>query len=80
MKYLITIIIGLGLSYHFTDVGSENSFYSVICPIGVFVFICSLAIWITQRLGSGHYDGRSGDGGGGSSNDWGDGGGDGGGD
>lgn len=52
MKSLIIIIAGLVISYHFTDIRSENSLYSVIFPIGVFIFLCSAVIWLTLRIGN----------------------------
>lgn len=63
MQPLITILIGLVLSYHFTDVESENAFYSLVCPIGIFIFLCALAIWLVQRFASGLSSNSSGDGG-----------------
>ena len=78
MKSLILILTGLALSYYFSDIRSENSFYSVICPIGIFIFLCSFVIWNALRNGLGGGGSSSGDSGGGFSSSGNDCGGDGG--
>ena len=53
MKSLIIILIGLYSSWHFTDLSSESSLYSIVAPIGVFVFFISLALWLVLKAGFG---------------------------
>jgi len=53
MKSLIIILIGLYASWHFTDLSSESSLYSILAPVGVFVFFISLALWLVLKAGFG---------------------------
>ena len=61
MKALLFILAGLLGSYYFTDIRSENSFYSVLCPVGVFLFLLLLMLWVAQRKAAGARDHSSGD-------------------
>lgn len=49
MKSLIIILTSLAFSYYHTDISSESSFYSVVCPVGVFICLLSLVVWITLK-------------------------------
>ena len=61
MKSLLIILIGLYASWHYTDLSSENSVYSVLAPLGIFVFLISLGFWLVVKAGlSGRSDGGSG--------------------
>jgi uncharacterized membrane protein YgcG len=78
LKSLIIILTGLAFSFYFSDIRAENSFYSVICPIGIFIFLFSFLIWNALRNSYGNGGNSSGDSGGGFSSSGGDCGGDGG--
>ncbi len=60
MKALLIIIIGLALSWHFTDISSDSAARSVLAPIGLAVFLISLCIWLVFRAGFGKSLGRGG--------------------
>lgn len=77
MKSLIFILIGLYLSWHYTDLASDSSIQNALAPLGVFIFLILLAMWFVSKGdrrggtgtsgGSGDYSGDScsgGDGGG----------------
>lgn len=51
MKALLVIAAGLIASFYFTDLQSENGFYSLFLPFLDFLFLCALAIWIAARTG-----------------------------
>lgn len=84
MKSLIVILIGLFVTWHYTDLSSDNAFQSVLLPILVFIFLVAFAMWLVLKAGFGRRvdrDGYSGSGDGGDGGGFfdGDGGGDGGG-
>lgn len=51
MKALLIIIAGLSGSFYFTDIQSENGFFSLFLPFLDFIFLCALAIWVAGRTG-----------------------------
>lgn len=53
MKSLFIIIIGVYFSWQYTDLASESTLNSVIAPIGLFVFIISLCLWLVLKAGFG---------------------------
>ena len=53
MKSLIFIVLCLWCSWHFTDIESSNFLYSALAPFGVFIFLCSLLIWLVAKAGFG---------------------------
>ncbi|MFT5421236.1 MAG: hypothetical protein ACI9D5_001991 [Candidatus Endobugula sp.] len=53
MKSFIFIILCLWFSWHFTDIESSNFLYSALAPFGVFVFLCSLLMWLVLKAGFG---------------------------
>ena len=73
MKSLITILLGLYGSWHFTDLASDSSLQKVLAPLGVVVFFIALAMWLVLKAGfgaqaqrsGGFFSGDGGDGGGG---------------
>ncbi|MBU6951338.1 hypothetical protein [Hahella sp. HN01] len=57
-------VVGLCLSFYFTDLTSESFFTSIICPILVMLFLISIALKIAiSTKGSGGYSRDSGGGG-----------------
>ena len=72
-------IVGLMVSWHFTDIESDSSFQSLVCPFFVVVFLIGLLIKVVFAMGpgsgggghggggagGGYFDGFGGDGGGG---------------
>jgi len=60
MKSLIIIIVGLLLSWKYTNLSSPSALESMVCPVLVFVFLVSLALWVVVKFESG--SGRSGPG------------------
>lgn len=56
MKSLLIIVIGLFASWHFTDLSSDSTLYSVLAPLGVFIFLISLGIWLVLKAGFGRRD------------------------
>lgn len=56
MKSLTIILVGLWLSWSYTNLSSSSALESVVCPVLVFVFLVSLAFWVVARFesGSGH--------------------------
>jgi apolipoprotein N-acyltransferase len=73
----IIVIVGLWTSWHYTDIASQTTLYSVICPVLVFVFATALAIKLLSFFnpskgqgspygdsGGGSWDGDGGCGGG----------------
>jgi hypothetical protein len=71
MKSWVITLLGLGVSWHYTDLNSESSLYSTFCPIMVAVFLIATVIKLAT-LSSGSKGGGFGGGSGGGF--WGDGG------
>lgn len=66
MSSWVITLLGLGLSWHFTDLSSEASLQNTICPVLVGIFlIITLFKLVTKSSG-----GSSGSGGGGFSGDF----------
>jgi len=53
MKALLMIIVGLGSSWHFTDIASSSLLSNALAPFGVFIFMCALLLWLVVRAGFG---------------------------
>jgi hypothetical protein len=53
MKSLIIIVIGLYVSWHYTDLESENIIFSGLAPFGVVIFLISLCLWLVLKAGFG---------------------------
>lgn len=53
MKSLIFFVLCLICSWYFTDIESPNFLYSALAPFGVFIFLCSLLIWLVVKAGIG---------------------------
>ena len=53
MKSLIVILLGLFTSWHYSDLESESTLYNLVAPIGVFVFLVSLCLWLVLKAGFG---------------------------
>lgn len=61
MKSLLIILISLYACWHYTDLSSDIAIYSVLAPLGVFVFLISLGFWLVAKAGcGGRADGSSG--------------------
>jgi len=61
MKSLLIILIGLFVSWYYTDLSSKSSVYSLLAPLGVFVFLIALGFWLVAKAGcGGRADGSSG--------------------
>ncbi|SEQ13553.1 hypothetical protein SAMN03080615_00584 [Amphritea atlantica] len=68
MKSIVIILAGLWISWHYTDLHSDQTLFNMVAPLGVLIFGASLAVWLVLRMGSGgrgsRSDGYSGDSGG----------------
>ncbi|MFT6101390.1 MAG: hypothetical protein ACJAYF_003953 [Arenicella sp.] len=51
MKSLIVIILGLWGSWYYIEIGSVNLLQNVFAPLGVFIFLCALLIWLLTKFG-----------------------------
>jgi|SaaInlStandDraft_4_1057021.scaffolds.fasta_scaffold63167_1 hypothetical protein len=60
MKSLIIILLGLSISWYFTDLSSDSSRQNMLAPIGVIMFLISFAIWLVLKAGFGTKANRSG--------------------
>lgn len=69
MKLFVVIVVGLFLSWHYTDLSSESAFRSVFLPILVFLFLVALAMWLVLKAGFGSRVDRDGTYGGGAGGD-----------
>lgn len=61
----IIILIGLWVSWSYTDLGSQSALHSMVCPILAFVFLVSLIIKLVVLIGPDSGRGGHGDSGGG---------------
>lgn len=61
MKSLIIILASLGISFYFTDLDSSSALFSVLCPLVVFISLCSLLLWFVGKTGPGHLKREMGD-------------------
>lgn len=50
MKSLAIILVGLYLSWRYTNVQSEQSLYSVWAPLACMAFLLALVVWAFGRL------------------------------
>ena len=48
MKILILILIGLVVSFIYTDLKSDSALTNIVAPLGILVFLISLAIWLVM--------------------------------
>lgn len=64
MKSLLFIIAGLSASCYYSDISSEHALFGVIAPLGIFVFLMSLSVWLVVRAGFGAKTNDRGTGGG----------------
>lgn len=46
MKSLFIILAGLVISWIYTDLSSESTLTSIVAPLGVLIFLISLAVWL----------------------------------
>lgn len=60
MKSLVIILIGIYLSWLYTDLSSEQLLPGVLAPLGLTVFIISLLLWLVLNTTVGHSTGDSG--------------------
>lgn len=61
----IVILIGLWVSWSYSDLEAQSALYSMVCPLLVFVFLVSLLIKFVVLIGPESGRGGHGDGGGG---------------
>lgn len=50
MKTLAVILVGLYVSWRYTDVQSEQALHSVWAPLACMVFLLALVVWAFGRL------------------------------
>ncbi len=51
MKVLIIILVGLFVSWHYTDLNSSSVLHSIVLPIVMFIFSVALLIWLISKAG-----------------------------
>ena len=61
MKSWLVVLIGLVVSWHFTDIHSSNSFYGILAPAMFLIFVVALIrLLLGRRAGSRSDDGDGG--------------------
>ncbi|MEZ0122161.1 MAG: hypothetical protein AB9Q22_10450 [Candidatus Reddybacter sp.] len=60
MKWLVFILLCLLTSWHYTDLSAESAWQNMLAPIGVFIFLISLCLWLVVKAGFGSKASRGG--------------------
>ncbi len=63
IKSLVILVLLLSASFYWTDIESENAFFSVLLPLLDVLLLCALGMWFVLHEGGRRMDG-SGTGGG----------------
>lgn len=63
IKSLVVLVALLAASFYWTDIESENAFFSVFLPLADFLLLCALGLWFVQRGAGQRIDRSGGDGG-----------------
>ncbi|WP_428036604.1 hypothetical protein [Amphritea sp.] len=59
MKSIIVILAGLWTSWRYTDLYSDQTLFNMIAPLGVFIFLISLLLWLLLMTPLGGRAGRA---------------------
>ena len=53
MKYFLHYAASLALSLYFTDIGSDDTLFNLIAPVGIGVFTFLMIVWLALKAESG---------------------------
>jgi uncharacterized membrane protein YgcG len=55
MRSWLIILIGLSITWHYLDIASKSSFYSIALPCLFLLFLLAAVIKLAIKLGSGNH-------------------------
>lgn len=59
MKSIIVILAGLWTCWRYTNLYSDQTLFNMIAPLGVFIFLISLLLWLVLMTPLGGRDSRA---------------------